>query len=103
VCFGKENYRKIAFYNYEETIQFNNSINVLHTSYWMGINVLIKCWSNAKCYIVWHSVTECFIQMNCLQSVSFDRKNGIGDYERTFEHSRIYQLDHVELYDFGEE
>lgn len=41
--------------------------------------------------------------MNCLQMVSFDRKNGIWDYEKTSEHSRIYQLDHVELYDFGEE
>jgi hypothetical protein len=41
--------------------------------------------------------------MNCIQRVSFDRKNGIGDYEKTCEHNRIYQLDHVDLYDFEEE
>jgi hypothetical protein len=71
--------------------------------FWMGINSLIKCLSNAKWYIVWHSLKECFIQMNCIQRVSFDRKNGIGDYEKTCEHNRIYQLDHVDLYDFEEE
>jgi hypothetical protein len=40
---------------------------------------------------------------NYLQRVMFDRKHGIGDYEETSKYKRIYQLDHVELYDFGEE
>ena len=49
-----------------------------------------------------HFLKESFVQLNYLKIVAFDIKNCTEDYEETYEYNRIYQLDHVELYDFGE-